>query len=588
MRKTLLIMLFVAAVSNISAQKNDTLVRSVQIERDYVPEIAPAVRPDVPLEVTEPNTEKPNVTFSEFSVPFNVEKGEFIPISPENLTSLNRESAKPGFLRIGAGVLFTWLADLWYPVWDTRDGYFDISVHHDGIFGVVKPTKKLFNTGIGINFKKNFGINQFYLGAKYDNEFFNYYGNDTALSNHYTKDSVLNTNQSFNKADFTLGMRSNKRTDSGWLYDAYLNYHLFATGTDIKMAEHNINAAVRADVLIREKNHIDVEFGVQTYFYSPKDSIYSGGIPVFEQTWKPNIILRLLPAYIFETKSINLRLGLKAFVNIGKENEGMLGDVFAIAPDIKLDYFYRDFLNLYAGVTGDYHINSLANITAENRYYNVRMASNTHTYVPLDIFAGFKVKIAKGLLFDAFLNYQPFIKDKLFFINPILDYWAYPMHERVYDSKFEYTEGNGSLFSAGVRVNYNIKERINIFAQAKYNGWNLDGNDIAWNTPAFELNAGSEFKIGKKFFGNVDFYFKSKPKTLRSSYSYPIDASADIISLPATFDLNLGFGYNIKKNISLFVQANNILALSPKLNYQNWYGYNSFGAQLLVGATILF
>ena len=603
MKKPFLILLFCAVTFAVSAQKNDTLVRNIQIERDYVPEVAPAIRPDVPLTITEPNIDKSNTTFSQFSQPFDVEKGEFIPISPQNLTSINREKAKPGFLRIGAGVLCAWLADLYYPVWDTKDGFFDIALHHDGIYGISKKpmsNKKLFNTDLGINFKKNFGVHQFYLGAKYENEAFNYYGNDTLLSNHYLYnwDSIFYTNQSFNRANFTLGMRSNKRTDSGWLYDAYLNYHLFAASKETKIAEHNINAAVRADVLINEKHNIDVELGVQTYFYTPKDSVNWVGTPYYmeqdymeqgymEQDWKPNIIIRLLPAYLLNTKKIHLRLGIKTYFNFGKKNEGKLGDVFAVTPDIKLDYFYKDLLNLYAGVTGHYNINSLQNMTAENRYFAIWQATEQHAYIPLDIFAGFKVKITKGLLFDAFLNYQPFMKGKMFFENSHL--LAAP-EEYVFYPYFFAIESGYSLFSAGVRLNYNIKEQINIFAQMKYNGWNLNENDnsiwgYAFHTPAFQINAGSEFKIGKKFFGSVNFYFASKPEALRSlSGSHNFET----ITLPATFDLNLGFGYNIKKNISLFVQANNVLALAPKLNYQTWYGYNSMGAHLLLGATINF
>jgi len=240
---------------------------------------------------------------------------------------------------------------------------------------------------------------------------------------------------------------------------------------------------------------------------------------------------------------------------------------------------------LYAGITGDYHINSLQNMTAENRYYAIWRATTQHTYIPLDIFAGFKVKITKGLLFDAFLNYQPFMRGKLFFENSHL----ISAEGNVFIPHFFALEGGISLLSAGVRLNYNIKEQINIFAQMKYNGWNLGESDNsiwnAWHTPAFQINAGSEFKIGKKFFGNVNFYFASKQKAL---YYWHSSDNAQTITLPATFDLNLGFGYNIKKNISLFVQANNVLALAPKLNYQNWYGYNSLGAHLLLGATILF
>ncbi|MDR2683826.1 MAG: hypothetical protein LBB53_00395 [Prevotellaceae bacterium] len=600
MKKNILILLlYTLFFTAISAQKNDTLVRNIQIEKDYMPEVAPVSRPDILLETTEPNIEKPSVSFSKFSVPFDVEKGDFLPISPEKLTAVDREKSKSGFLRLGFGPLFTWLADVWYPVQNSKDGYFDIGFRHDAVLGVVKPTKKLINTGLTINFNKNFNEHQFYLAAKYDNEFFNYYGQDSTYSR-LPKEilKLLDSQygkQAFNKADFTVGARSSKRTDTGWLYNAYLNYHLHnANGNMGKLSENNINAAVRADIEW-EKHHLDVEAGAQVYFYNVPQG--------YGLWWKPNTVIKLLPAYLLNSEKIHLRLGIKTFFNFNK------GAFLAISPDVKLDYFYKDFLNLYIGITGDYHINSLANITAENRYYTIINPTTRNTYTPMDIFGGFKVKITKGLMLNAFLNYK-YVNDKIFFVNRILYLRSSAddvVQTEFYQKTFSPASSTGTLFNAGIRINYDIKEQINIFAQMKYSGWNLNKSEIsdfsgtssleekiAWHVPALEVNAGSEFKIGKGFFGSVNLYCASKPKALRD-FGQITDNQGnttaniyEIISLPATFDLNLGAGYNIKKNVSFFVQANNILALSPKLNYQNWYGYNSFGAHLLAGITVLF
>ena len=608
--KKVLTVIFCTIIFAVSAQKNDTLVRNIEIERDYVPEVAPVIRPHVPLEITEPSIEKAPVTFSEFSMPSQrvvEQRADFIPIAPQRLTtSINREKTKPGFLRVGAGPLCTWLADFWYPVWNTNDGYFDIAVHHDGIFGIVKPTKKLFNTGAAINFNYNLDIHQLYLGAKYDNETFNYYGNDTTISNHYTpeftayNDSISKINQPFHNVDFKLGVRSNKRTNSGWLYDAYLNYHIFSAkipppnATNNKITENNINAALRANILINGKHNIDVGFGAKIYFYNkPKDD----GVP---QHWKPNTIIHLLPAYLLNTEKVNLRLGLKTFFNFNK------GTVFAISPDVKLDYFAKEFLNLYVGVTGNYNINSLANITDDNRYYKLDEPTTQHTYTPLDIFGGIKVKAVKGLLFDVYAGYK-YVNNEIFYTNAIALSRIYSNDAKptVYRKTFFPINGTGWKLSAGLRASYNIKERVNISAQVEFNNWNFKKKNWLFNGTEIPIKEKvalhvpvkttlcSDFKIGKKFFGSVNMYITSGFDALRGVGDL-VDAEENttqvlnIVSLPATFDLNLGFGYNIKKNISLFVQANNILALAPKLNYQTWYGYNSFGAHLLFGATILF
>ena len=39
---------------------------------------------------------------------------------------------------------------------------------------------------------------------------------------------------------------------------------------------------------------------------------------------------------------------------------------------------------------------------------------------------------------------------------------------------------------------------------------------------------------------------------------------------------------------SLFVQANNILSVAEKLHYQHWYGYETVGFTVLLGASLAF
>ena len=61
-----------------------------------------------------------------------------------------------------------------------------------------------------------------------------------------------------------------------------------------------------------------------------------------------------------------------------------------------------------------------------------------------------------------------------------------------------------------------------------------------------------------------------------------------IIDLPSTYDLNLNAGYNASKNVSIFAQLNNILAISPSLNPQIWYGYRTMGFNGLIGFSVQF
>ncbi|MDR3327036.1 MAG: TonB-dependent receptor [Prevotellaceae bacterium] len=601
-KKILLVTVFLFAVVAVWTQQRDTvLVRNVEIERDYTPEIISSDRPSVAFGISEPKKDDVKANFSNYSSPLQTGKSEFVPLPYRSYFPLsNREPSKAGFLRLGVGPLFSWLADFAYPIWNTKDGYFDLFFHHDGILGAgKKPTKKLFNTGGGFNFFKNFSGNQFYLSAKYFNESFNYYGNvalDTvSFPFQADLDSLLNPKQSFNKADITLGIKSTERNDNGWLYNAYLNYHLHSTKSGI--AEHNINAMTDVDLELGDNNLL-VSAGIRTFFYQNKDTLpyllLNGNnnpwnFPNIEHnSWKTNVIIDICPAYMMNFNNVKIRLGLKSFFNFGKDTP------IAASPDVKIDYFLKNFLNLYAGVTGDFQINSLANITAENRYYQLDNASTQHTYTPFDIFAGFKVKVVKGLLLDASVNYK-YVNNEIFYRNNILSLGGGALvgTRSAYNKVFAPQYSSGMLFNATIMASYNIKDVANIFAQLKYNGWNLkekkDMNgttitEIALHTPVWQANVGTSFLFGKGFFGNVNFYLASGAKTeIEPTYN-----AKTIINLPGIYDLNLGAGYNINKNMSLFVRANNILAVSKKLNHQLWYGYDAFGAHFLLGATVQF
>lgn len=582
-----------------NAKDSTKQVRNVQIEREYTPEVTPVTRPTVELQPEEPSIKKSNPAFSKYTKSFQVQPTPLIQLQPEDYGALTRTAPKQGFLRVGAGFLFNWMADFWYPVWNTDEGYFDVRVHHDGIYSLRQrgqDSKKLFNTDLGINFHKNFDDNQLYLSAFYANESFNYYGGreEYPTDNPIKFDSTYMPNQSFNKADFNLGFRTRERNSDDWLWDARLNYRFISTRNHL--TEHNINAIAAIDKLIDE-NAIVAEAGVQTFFYQKRDSLEKLQLPtvygIDSEEWKTNVIFYLRPAFLWNLDEVRIKLGVNTAFGFGRK------PIVAISPDVKIDYLLNDFLNLYAGVGGGFEVNSLWNVTDENRYYN--LAGTTHnTYSPFDVFAGVKVKVLKGLMLDAGISYKYVFNEIFYKNNAMIVPSGLPMipPDTIFNRYFAAEYSNGGKFTANARISYNIKERVNIFASMQFGKWSLKQDPSmlsfahAWHTPEWIINAGSDFKFGKGFFGNVNFYFLSK---MKAEVCPDLTIAADpnhneqvIVTLPATYDLNLGFGYNINDNFSIFARLNNILALAPKLNAEPWFGYKTMGFNALIGLTAQF
>ena len=586
--KLTLIMVFCSVSLVLTAQKNDSAktIRNVQIEREYTPEVVPVERPNINLQVENLRVQKAKPAYSNYIKLYEIQAAPIIPLQPKELGALNRETPKAGFFRLGLGPLFRWLGDFWYPVWNTDYGYFDIFASHDGILSVGNvPPKKLFNTKIGLNFNKNFDGLQFYLSAIYANEWFTYYGTDTALqtnNNARDWDDLFAPKQSFNKSNFVLGLRTLDRDGNEMLWNGYLNYKLFSS--DKHISEHNINAIFSFDKLI-DDNSLSGEGGAKVFFYNNRDSVAMKELPtvmgIDSARWKPNVILFLNPALKLDFDEVKIKLGVKSFYSFGRT------PAVAISPDVKIDYLLDDFLNLYAGISGDYTINSLAHITQRNRYYNMS-AVGYNTYTPFDAFAGFKVKVLKGLMVDASVGYK-YAFNAMFFKNDAFFYGT----DTCYNRFFEATFYNGGFFHANARLSYNIKERANIFASMEYIKGSLSTNNIQslalpWHTPRWRINAGTDFKVGKNFFGGLNFYFASTMQAEQFAWNNANNTKQTIIDLPSTYDLNLNAGYNASKNVSIFAQLNNILAISPSLNPQVWYGYQTMGFNGLIGFSVQF
>ncbi|MDR1591610.1 MAG: hypothetical protein LBS16_01820, partial [Prevotellaceae bacterium] len=574
-----------------SAQSKDsTITRNIQIERNYVPEVMEAKRMSISPSITEPTIDKIPAYYSDYSSLIMPPPVPLYPVAPAQLSYSNREAAKPGFARLGVGAAFTWLADIWYPIINNRDGYFDIGLHHNGIATVSKSdrNKQLYNTRLYFNFVKNFNAGALYLSAGYNNEAFNYYGNDSlrndvsrryinTFENQTAYDSLLLSEQSLNRATVAVGFRNRNRSSGGWLYDAGLNYHLLTTRDAI--SEHQIVGHASMDVEW-EQHQIKIDGEVRTFFYktpysdgtfflnyNPSTHAYlpnrqSG----FISSWKPNAVVAVLPAYLFNRRGLNLRLGVKTWLNFGK------GSIVAASPDIKAGYTLSNLINIYAGITGDYRVNSLDATLKENRYYAINLPTLHNSYTPFDLFAGFNLRPLTGLMIEGSISYQ-MVRNQQFFYNQshTPDNSILPLS--IPGNTFTADYANGTVFYGKARIAYNHKERFNIHAQMLYNVWQLDNASDsiaigAWHRRGLEIGIGADLKFAEKWIAGINYFYGSK-----TSAKIYAAATPTLITLPAVNDLNLSLSYVLNQQWSLFAQLNNVIAISPKYNYQYWNGY---------------
>lgn len=567
--------------------KDTTVNRKVQIEKDYEPEIGTHKRANIDLVVEKPKVEPAQTEYSHYTISMKPEQqATTINATKPCDTTLNHETPRKGFARLGFGPYWVEMFDFWYPILNSKEGYFDVGVHHNGELQPANDkheAKHYLNTGIDINFNKSFNPGTLYLNLGYQNEWFNYYGDNDLGPDSYQyvnvenqpiyRNQLMPAHQSLNRIAFTLGMRSNGLLPSNWFYDASLAYNVLTTAN--RLQEHQIRGDVNTGMMVG-MHRLNINLTMLGILYGSQS--WEGQTPLTEVFYPTNHsnngVVTFAPSYQMHWKNLNVNLGVKANFAFVQHRP------IAVSPDVKIDYTVSDIVNFFGGITGDYQIHSLWNMLNENRYYAVENAAYNNTYIPIDAFVGFKLKPIKGLNITADFHYE-MMKDAAFYRNN--DYLGVDNIYH-YSNNFVADHADANLFTIGVKASYNYNERFLVYAAMRYNKWQVnDSLVLAWHKPTWEFALGAQARIYKGLSANIDFVYHSPSK---NNLGRNINEQS-LVEVGPMYDLNLGVDYQFERNWSLFLQLNNLVAIGG-INYQPWYGYNTIGFNAMVGAKVRF
>ncbi|MGM9746555.1 MAG: hypothetical protein ACI30H_06330 [Paludibacteraceae bacterium] len=610
-RITFLIAAVTISVANMAQDSDSTLTHSVDIAKEFTPQIVKVKRADIELPSTEPQVEKSAVVYSSEAETMNVQS-QFYPLPPTDAKNTGRPTYKPGYACIGIGFPLVWQADAWTPIVNNKTDKLEVELSH---YGIWNGTKKLIQTDFDLNYTRAMKYRSLYANIGFSNDYFSYFGNDSVFdeSTYYRADlnrdiagvGLSPQTRTTTAAHAIIGFGSNTER-KGWTYNGHVSYDFmtsFPTITKDYVAvrqasqrEHNIGLHLFGGYNING-HHINADLDFAAYVYNtPAQSIYliDSITPTHKRilhdstfvdaTWKPQFLIAFNPRYEKSWKNVSLRAGAKLWFSINK------GNVVAAAPDIEARYKFRDIFDLYGGIGGDYQFTSLQSMLDENRYYDPRTHAAQNDYTPCDLHLGFNVKPVHNFSIDAFVSYQ-FISNTHFFRNRVYACTATPNVfpktdlEYVYGNTFTAVDAQARLLTAELRLMYNIKERYNFHVKGKYNGWQVLTEGVeAWNKPAWEADAGIEALFTKNFAGNVNFYYASS----RTAQLPRQEGGTRLVTLAPIYDLNASLSYTFPKNWTLWLQANNLLALSKELRYQDWYGYDNIGFNILIGLSVAF
>lgn len=564
--------------TNTASATDTTIKRNIEVVRDYTPVIKEAGKINTMPELKDVNTKKIEVDYKVWTSTYKP-KTDIIPSLDYALASQEENKySREGFLRLGGGNYKSFLGELYTPIYNSDVALFDFYLKHNSSFGNVTLkkdnydvlsndvlSKGLYNDNKArISFLRSIRIREISAFGEFGYNRFNYYGlnSDMISFSEQNKDKeepeYKNDDQKNSHLTAALNFRfRSKDYIEQWKYDLQTNWRLLKTHFDV--AENTIFTDLSASYRMQE-SILSLKFQMYNVFVSTPEN---GSIDFSKaQNFNNFTVLKFNPYYSFISEVGRLNLGLKASFGINQ------GKNTAFSPDITGQVRVIDNIwYVYAGVTGDYKVNTLRSLANENIYLSPD-ARPEDTYIPLDIYLGTKLNIGKSVNTDIHIGYK-IINNQYFYVNKSDSTGMKNTFDVVYDK-------NVGQFNCGAAVNYNFREKVDFSFKIGYNKWSLEKQKEAWMLPAAQIGLGVSYVPTDFLRFNINYDLEAGRKAKLGK-----DTSVDLKNFN---DISLGANYKLMSFLDVFARFNNILNQRSEF----WYGYPSQGFNFLLGLTLTF
>jgi len=145
----------------------------------------------------------------------------------------------------------------------------------------------------------------------------------------------------------------------------------------------------------------------------------------------------------------------------------------------------------------------------------------------------------------------------------------------LYSNRFNVVYSGATQTRIGIRANYNYKNLVNVEMKWAYNSWNVDNQQYAWNMPKFDAQLNTDVHINDNLTVSVNMYYEGIRYVKLGDLAIPMNDKVDI---------NLGVAYSYNNWLTVFGKINNLI----NNQYQNYYGYDVQGTNMMIGAAFSF
>lgn len=585
----------------LAAQSDSALNRSVTVERDFQPVIQAAGKVSTRPAIVETTIEPAKVEYSEYNYQLPIASYQ----SPSLLSQPTRfEPGRPynGYITGGVGHPNTRF-DFGYHLDDGKRSLLDLYAHHHAEWGMAALSK----TKVGFDFTHPFSTCDLYFGVNGGNIYYHKYGHFydySAPHGMWEKNSVSYSNyQSLADKDKTslwtaeayVGIKSNPKQEMQ--YKVQTGYALFSKPGAV--SEHQVRTHAELD-WHADEHHVGANVYVQNNFLQLSGNLLEA-IPDSLYDHRHNI--RVEPYYMYEGKRVRIHAGVNIDMNIGRGHQhltNMENFSFAPSPHILLEaQVAKQWLTLYADITGNYGLGSLQSYMEENRYSLIH-AGIIHpcsAYTPVDAEVGFHIRPYRDLLLEIHGGYAYRMDEDYWIATADTMTLLEPLSMKRPLGDFIHRHADYQCGKVGGQVNYHYRDIVRIHLDGDYYFWSAtEAGMKVYDRPDWELALRIDGRIDSHWSLYSDNRFEGQRLILATDGEH---------TLEPVIDLNLGLQYDMlvgnasanrerfsglflrpapKPNLSLFFQLNNWLHRKNEI----YYGYRSQGINFLLGATYRF
>ena len=361
--------------------------------------------------------------------------------------------------------------------------------------------------------------------------------------------------QVYEKFGAQAGIENTKKAD--------FNYQIrgaFSALKDAYVSSENEGSLLFSGDYMVDKSS-SVTFLADFFLISRKDSAFSDSRSLF----------RLKPAYKFILMdNLELAIGL----NMAIRNDAPAGSgTFNLYPNITARYSWADNVTLFASVTGDMDKVNLHTLSAENLWLNSNNTL-THTNRSIDLLGGIegrlgrKVTAKAGASFATLKNFYFYqnVRDGLDLAGNQLGI-AFDKFNVVFDNSTQ-------RFNPFGEMSYTHEDVLGITLRADYFNYTTSSIASVWHRPTYLVNMQLRYNIFDKLLLQAGWIGQGGMKALDPGTNL-------IVNLDPAMDLNFRARYFFSKQISVFIQFDNLLSNT----YPLYLSYPARGFQGLIGAS---